>query len=200
MDKHIVITYNATSEEQTCFLEVLGDEASLTFLGELSNDQREQALQRATVLLSWNFPREILPQDYPSLEQVAFVQLVTAGADHMPFADLPQHILVASNPGAYATPMAEHVMAMTLALTKRLLTEHQKMRSGAFDDSTLNRSLAGMTAGILGFGGAGVLRPTLCGLLVCRSMRSTQAVRAASRSNSLAHWMIWSRYCERATW
>ena len=73
----------------------------------------------------------------------------------MPFADLPPHILVASNPGAYAAPMAEHVMAMTLALAKRLLVEDQKLRNGEFDQFTPNRALAGMTAGILGFGGIG---------------------------------------------
>ncbi len=45
----------------------------------------------------------------------------------MPFADLPSRIIVASNPGAYAAPTAEHVMAMTLALAKRLLVEDQKL-------------------------------------------------------------------------
>src|SRR5947208_5728952 len=73
----------------------------------------------------------------------------------MPFADLPPHILVASNPGAYAAPMAEHVMAMTLALAKRLLIEHQKLKNGEFDQFTPNRMLSGMTAGILGYGGIG---------------------------------------------
>ena len=73
----------------------------------------------------------------------------------MPFADLPPHILVASNPGAYAAPMAEHVMAMTLALAKRLLIEHQKLKNGEFDQFTPNRMLSGLTAGILGFGGIG---------------------------------------------
>ena len=73
----------------------------------------------------------------------------------MPFAELPSHIIVASNPGAYATPMAEHVMAMTLALAKRLLIEHQKLRNGEFDQFTPNRMLSGTTAGILGFGGIG---------------------------------------------
>ena len=161
MDKHIVITYNASPQEQLLFRGVLGGEASLTFLGELSCAQREEALKHATILLSWNFPREILPKDYSSLKRVAFIQLVTAGADHMPFADLPSRILVASNPGAYAAPMAEHVLAMTLALVKRILPEHQKLRNGIFDDSTLNRSLSGMTAGIIGFGGAGRYTATL---------------------------------------
>jgi phosphoglycerate dehydrogenase-like enzyme len=156
MDKpNIVVTYNASTEQKALLLEMLGSEASLTFLNELAPAQREQSLEHATVLISWNFPREILPQDYPRLQQVSFIQLLSAGADHMPFADLPPHILVASNPGAYATPMAEHVLAMTLALAKRLLVENQKLRNGEFDQFTPNRSLSGMTAGILGFGGIG---------------------------------------------
>src|SRR3989442_8307688 len=40
------------------------------------------ALQEANVLLSWNFPREIQPQDYHLLRQVSFIQLLSAGADH----------------------------------------------------------------------------------------------------------------------
>ncbi len=156
--QNIVVTFTTSPEDKALFLETLGSEASfgsLTFLNEVPPEQREQVLERAHILLSWNFPREIHPQDYPHLQQVRFIQLLSAGADHMPFADLPPHILVASNPGAYATPMAEHVLAMTLALAKRLLVENQKLRNGEFDQFTPNRLLAGMTAGILGFGGIG---------------------------------------------
>ena len=156
MDKqNIVVTYNPTTEEKALFLEVLGSLATLTFLNEIPPVQREQLLGDASILLSWNFPREILPQEYTRLLHVTFLQLVTAGADHMPFADLPSGLIVASNPGAYAAPMAEHVMAMTLALAKRLLLEHQKLRNGEFDDTPLKRSLCGTTAGIIGFGGTG---------------------------------------------
>ena len=156
--QNIVVTFTTSPEDKALFLETLGSVASLgslTFLNEIPPEQREQVLERAHILLSWNFPREIHPQDYPHLQQVRFIQLLSAGADHMPFADLPPHILVASNPGAYATPMAEHVLAMTLALAKRLLVENQKLRNGEFDQFTPNRLLAGMTAGILGFGGIG---------------------------------------------
>ncbi len=156
MDKqHIVVTFNTSPEEKALFREILGSEASLTFLDEIPPAQRGRVLEGATILLAWNFPREIGPQDYPHLQQVRFIQLLSAGADHMPFADLPSHIPVASNPGAYAVPMAEHVLAMTLALAKRLLVENQKLRNGEFDQFTPNRLLAGMTAGILGFGGIG---------------------------------------------
>src|SRR6266852_6888205 len=153
--QNIVVTFNASPEQKALLLEMLGSEASLTFFNELPSAQRDRALQEANVLLSWNFPREIQPQDYPLLQQVSFIQLLSAGADHMPFAELPPHILVAGNPGAYAAPMAEHVMAMTLALAKRLLVENQKLRNGEFDQSTPNRMLSGTTAGILGFGGIG---------------------------------------------
>src|SRR5438034_5820118 len=153
--QHIVVTFDAPPQQKALLLELLGSEASLTFFNELSSAQRERALQEANVLLSWNFPREIQPADYPHLRQVSFIQILSAGADHMTFADLPPHILVASNPGAYAAPMAEHVMAMTLALAKRLLIEHQKLKNGEFDQFTPNRMLSGMTAGILGFGGTG---------------------------------------------
>ena len=72
----------------------------------------------------------------------------------MPFADLPL-VMVAGDPGAYAAPMAELVMAMTLALAKHLLVQRRKLREGQFDQFTPNRMLSGMTAGILGYGGIG---------------------------------------------
>ena len=156
MDKpNIVVTYNASPEQQAFLLELLGDVASLTFLSELAPEQREKALEEATILLAWNFPREIQPQEYPLLRRVLFIQLLSAGADHMPFAELPPRIIVASNPGAYAAPMAEHVLAMTLALAKHLLVQQQKLKEGEFDQFTPNRMLSGMTAGILGYGGIG---------------------------------------------
>ena len=96
--QNIVVTFNVPPEQKALLLEVLGNEASLTFFNELPSAQRERALQEANVLLSWNFPREIQPQDYSLLQQVSSIQLLSAGADHMPFADLPRHIVVASNP------------------------------------------------------------------------------------------------------
>ena len=156
MDTHsIVVTYNTLPEEKALFQEMLGDRASLTFLHEVSPQQRPQALGNASVLLSWNLPQEISSQEYSMLSNVSLLQLITAGVDHVPYANLPASMTIAGNQGAYAIPMAEHVLAMTLALAKRLLPEQQKLARGEFDDHTLNRSLVGAHAGILGFGGAG---------------------------------------------
>ena len=156
MDKpNIVVTFHPTQGQQAFLTELLGESVTLTFLTELDPGQREQALEEATILLAWNFPREVQPMEYALLRRVLFIQLLSAGADHMPFADLPQRIIVAGNPGAYAAPMAEHVLAMTLALAKHLLVQQQKLKEDQFDQFTPNRMLSGMTAGILGYGGIG---------------------------------------------
>jgi glycerate dehydrogenase len=151
----VAITYTASAEQKAQLQEVLGNLASLTFLKEVPPEERRQALAQADAVLSWNFGREVPREEYSSLKPGTLIQLVSAGADHMPFDDLPSQVTIASNAGAYALPMAEHVMAMTLALAKRLLIENQKLQRGEFDQFTSNRQLHGMTAGILGFGGIG---------------------------------------------
>jgi phosphoglycerate dehydrogenase-like enzyme len=152
---NVVVTFNPGSEQKAILLEILGSQAALTFLKGVTPGERGPALQEAKAILSWNFPRELSPEDYSHLKPGTLVQLISAGADHLPFRDLSPDLVLASNPGAYARPMAEHVMAMVLALAKRLLVQNQKLRQGEFDQFTSNRLLAGTTAGILGFGGIG---------------------------------------------
>jgi glycerate dehydrogenase len=51
--------------------------------------------------------------------------------------------------------MAEHILAMTLAITKNLLDRHNKLKNGTFDQTNANRMLRGSVCAILGFGGIG---------------------------------------------
>jgi phosphoglycerate dehydrogenase-like enzyme len=112
-------------------------------------------LAEADVLLTWNLPKELNADEAGSLENVRLIQLLSAGADHVQYAELPPHITIASNIGAYAGPMAEHVMAMTLALAKNLVREHRNLAKGEFNQSRPNRMLRGAVCGILGYGGIG---------------------------------------------
>jgi glycerate dehydrogenase len=127
----------------------------MSFLTDMPVGLRQQTLVDADVLLSWNLPKELGSGELSLLKKVRLIQLLSAGADHVPYADLPQAIIIASNIGAYAGPMAEHVLAMTLALSKRLFREHQNLSQGEFNQSRLNRMLRGSVCGILGFGGIG---------------------------------------------
>ncbi len=133
--------------------EIMGPDAEVRSLHGLRGEDRAQALADAEVLMTWNWRREIGEEHAPRVN-AGFVQLVSAGADHFPFDQLPAGATVCSNVGAYAEPMAEHVVAMSLALLKRLPQNHRKLAEGEWNQS-LTRCLSGAVCAILGFGGIG---------------------------------------------
>jgi phosphoglycerate dehydrogenase-like enzyme len=134
--------------------ELFGDAARAEPVADLPEQERSRTLRAADVLLVWNWHKELRPAETETL-RARFVQLLSAGADHLPFDQLPQDAVVASNAGAYAEPIAEHVLAMTLALLKRLPQHHAELAAGVWDQSSVNRSVEGAVCGILGFGGIG---------------------------------------------
>jgi len=146
----VVITFAPLDDKMA---DALGDLADLRSTVGLPDDERARLLHKADVLFSWNYAKELRPGEVPLLS-TRFVQLISAGADHLAFGELPPGAVVASNVGAYAEPMAEHVLAMTLALLKRLPQGHAKLASGVWDQS-MTRQLSGSVCGVLGYGGIG---------------------------------------------
>src|SRR5262249_1515246 len=84
------------------------------------------------------------------------IQFLSAGLDYLPLGELPAAAPIAKNAGAYAEPIAEHALAMTLAAAKRLLIEHESLLRGEFNQFTPDKMLRGRICGIFGFGGMGV--------------------------------------------
>lgn len=150
-----VVTYGPSTEARALLEELLGSSTRLNFLGEVPEEDRVSELSAATVLLSWHPSRELREEEWPAIGGAELMQLVSAGADHIPFERLPPEMTLASNAGAFAEPMAEHVLAMTLALSKRLVIEHERLSAGEFNQGTQNRTVRGKVCGILGFGGIG---------------------------------------------
>lgn len=151
--KNIVITFRVQKENKEIFSQKLGDSFPIFYLQEESD--REKILSDANILISWNPKKELRDEEYQLLKKVEIMQLISAGVDHVPFSNLPENLTVLGNVGAYAQPMAEHTVALILALTKRLFIEYQKLREGIFDQESQNRMLKGLTCGILGLGGIG---------------------------------------------
>jgi glycerate dehydrogenase len=83
------------------------------------------------------------------------MQLMSAGANHLPYSDIPDSVVIASNVGAYAEPMAEHVLAMALSLAKRLPQKHAELARGEFRQRPPTWRIEGLVCGILGFGAIG---------------------------------------------
>ena len=152
---NVAVTFPARGAQREALISVLGKVARVIFLSDLSPDDRAKELGYADVLISWSPKRELQPEEHRTLTHARMMQLLSAGADQVPFSQLPPTLTIASNAGAYAEPMSEHILAMILAATKNLLDRHNKLKDGIFDQSNPNRMLRGSTCAILGFGGIG---------------------------------------------
>jgi phosphoglycerate dehydrogenase-like enzyme len=151
----ILVSHDFEPKHRKIFTEMIGDSAGIIFLSDVSKKDRADVLSRVEIVISWNPSKEFGREEFRLLVSVRLIQLLTAGANHAPLDSLPHGALIASVPGAYAEPMAEHILGMILALAKRLCVCHAKLRDGEFDQSTRNRMLHGLTCGVLGFGGIG---------------------------------------------
>jgi len=156
LNKHqIVVTYKAGEPRRAQIREFFGPTAEVSFLTDMPPGLRQQTLINGEVVLAWYLRKELGPSEFGLLKSVRMIQLLSAGADSVPYAEVPADIVIAGNVGAYAEPMAEHVLAMTLALAKNLFREHRNLMRGEFNQLALNRKLSGSICGILGFGGIG---------------------------------------------
>jgi len=151
----VLVTFRVQGEDKEALAKAVGEASRVVFLSDVSPQNRSKELANADVLVSWNVEEELRPEEFKLLEHVKMLQLLSAGVDHLPFSALPLGLMIASNAGAYAEPMAEHVVAMILAITKNLSDRQEKLRRGTFDQTNMNRMLRGSAVAILGFGGIG---------------------------------------------
>ncbi len=153
----VLVTHRPEEDERKAIQHGLSGFANITYLWETDGEVRSRALREADVVLTKSFSFEEVPREEISkLDNVKLIQLIYAGADNVPFRLLSEHVAVASNAGAYAEPLAEHVMAMALALAKRLIPKHRLLQEGVFEQSGLNTYLKGKVCGIVGLGGNGI--------------------------------------------
>lgn len=164
MTARVVVMSPLGPEDRAAMIAGLDGTADLVELPDAGDPARADVLSRADALVGWHPDRELAEDDWASAGRVRFLQTVSAGLDHVSFDRIPDSVTVAGNAGAFAAPMAEHTVAMVLALAKRLLPAHLELMAGTFDQFTPGRPIAGQTAVILGYGGIGravarLLRP-----------------------------------------
>jgi len=152
---NIAVLFDPGRQQREILTNILERVGRVVFVMDLSPEDRASELATADALISWSPARELRPDECKTLTRAKMLQLLSAGADHVPYSMLPPGFIIASNSGAYAEQMAEHVLAMILAVTKNLLDRHEKLKKGIFDQANENRMLRGSTCAILGFGGIG---------------------------------------------
>src|SRR5579872_4226081 len=180
----IVILYDLDGRSRQVVTDALDGAAEAIYLPDLDDAGRADALREADAVLA-RTTRELRQGEIALLKDTRLVQFINAGIDFVPLAEMPAGVLVATNGGAYAEPMAEHALAMALAGAKRLLAEHAALARGEFNQFARNRMLAGGVCGILGFGGIGVATARVARGIGMR----VHAINRRGRSDEATDWI-----------
>src|SRR5580765_8300779 len=116
------------------------------------------AMRSAEVLVGHG----VTPEIFRSASQLEWIQAPSAGVGHLLFPDLVASPVILTNArGVHAEPMAEHVMAMMLALVRKIhrARDHQIKGQWAQDElwkeEPLLDEIGGRTLGIVGLGAIG---------------------------------------------
>ena len=180
----LVVVYELEENGRRIVSDALDGAAEAVYLTDLDDGARADALRKADALLA-RTTRELRQGEIALLRDVRLVQFINAGIDFVPLAEMPAGVLVATNGGAYAEPMAEHALAMALAGAKRLLVEHAALARGEFNQFARNRMLSGGVCGILGFGGIGIATARLARGIGMR----VHAINRRGSSDEPTDWM-----------
>ena len=151
----VAVSYPVDDEFTGINNDVLEGCARTVFLSGRPESELREILRQADVLIGWHLGEELPAGVLRDSPRLRLVQLLSAGADSVDYAALPERLTLACNAGAYAAPMAEHVMAMALALAKRLPQRHAALARGEFRMWEPLLMLDGAVCAILGFGGIG---------------------------------------------
>ena len=155
--KHTIsISNKVSNEEIKYYKKELGGIADLYFLNGLSAEDQAEKLKKSNILIARNPTIELPEVKDRAFNGIRFIQLLSAGFDHLDFSRFPQETIVAGNMGAYAIPMAEHGVGMILSLAKNLGQRHEEMKQGEFNQFGSSSTLIDQkVCGIIGFGGIG---------------------------------------------
>lgn len=160
-ERLVAVSYRADDDYARITKDALGDVATVAFLRQIPEAERPDLLARAEALLAFNLSRELPAGALEHAPRLRFIQLLSAGADSVNFGTIPEQVTLAGNVGAYAKPMAEHVLALALALARRLPQRHAALAKGEFHQAEPLLTLDGATCAILGFGGIGMATANL---------------------------------------
>ena len=164
----MLLAWPAGGEELAVFKGRLEGLAELTCLKSRAELLRE--IRDAEVVVSSRLPDEAIL----AAEKLRFIQAVSAGVDSFNFELLRERgIMLASAKGCNARAVAEHALALLLALAKRVTYLDREVKAGRWvpwTGETYLEDLEGKTVGIIGYGRIGRELARMCKCLGMRVM------------------------------
>ncbi|MEM2095668.1 MAG: 2-hydroxyacid dehydrogenase [Candidatus Caldarchaeum sp.] len=116
-----------------------------------SSEGLETAKQQAEAVLCV----QISDTELRKLKNLKLIQGLAAGVDSLPWASIPEHVVVCGNMGSNAEAVAEHAWALLLAASKRLHVYLPRLRMGDFRQDVKTILLGGKTLAVVGIGAIG---------------------------------------------
>jgi phosphoglycerate dehydrogenase-like enzyme len=114
-----------------------------------------EALPGADVLLVWDFRASTLRSAWPVADRLRWVHAASAGVNHLLTPEVvASEVVVTNSRGVFDEPMAEYVLAMTLALAKDLPTTLNRQRERRWHHRETER-IGGKKALVAGTGPIG---------------------------------------------
>ena len=145
---NVLIYIKLNENEKKMIKKALEGYAKVFFRDDISD---EKILQEIEIIIAGS-GLDIIKDDLSKMRNLKFVQILAAGADHVPFKHLPESVIVASNAGANAVPVAEHAMGLLHAIIKNICYHDHIMRKGKWDRKKYGKLIYGKNACIIGFG------------------------------------------------
>lgn len=106
-------------------------------------------------MLVGGYSDELKEFDPATTPRLRFVQRLFTGNDGFPFGKFPADVQFAGNIGAFAPFVSEHAVLLALAAARDLPAGYEMVREGRLRPAPEQRTLAGRTAVILGYGEIG---------------------------------------------
>lgn len=162
MNKMLVVTCTASESVRKAVQEAIAGTAKVLYIDDAAQEKRAEMLSSADALLSFFFNKEVREDEYPLLDRLDLFQSISTGLDYLPFRKMPEKTILACNAGGWAPQIAEHTMALLLALTRRIIPLHNDLVKGIFNRHAYSPlSLRGKVLTVAGYGGIGRLTAEL---------------------------------------
>ena len=154
--KVVLVTLDAPESVRAAIEDGLDGAAEVVYLSDVPEEKRAAVLSSANVVMPFFFNNEVRVEEYPLLGGVELFQSVSTGLEFLPFSLLPEKMILACNAGGWASQIAEHTVALLLALTRRIVPLHNDLARGVFNQKAYSpASLRDKVLTVAGYGGIG---------------------------------------------
>lgn len=163
---------------------------------EFCEDRDEVGLTRAIADADVYVGSVLTAEMAAAAHELRLVQVAGAGVDRIALDALPSRVVVA-NTYHHGPAIAEYVVMVMLALSRRLLIEDRRLRSGEWTgvfqqaEADIHESLAGQTVGLIGLGEIGHSVARLAAALGMRvvAVRRTHRVDPSRTATPTLAWV-----------